>query len=206
MQPELIDILGRMWYNTRKGMNRGEHMSIVGDGCYSFCKHRHAQLKDGWQLTCDAYPDGNVGNDLFDCTRECANGIGFELRENADLELLRYYTEPILWDESMRNYLRNGTPGECLYCHSDAIHVYNDAPLTTRVTFVCYGCGKRYSFLTNENQYLNKRKLRYIGHNPLFPLTFGKVYECDWMEYGMYWIKDDKNEEYLYPLYVFEII
>ena len=149
-------------------------MSIVGDGCYSFCKHRHAQLKDGWQLTCDAYPDGNVGNDLFDCTRECANGIGFELRENADLELLRYYTEPILWDESMRNYLRNGTPGECLYCHSDAIHVYNDAPLTTRVTFVCYGCGKRNSFLTNENQYLNKRQLRYIGHNPLFPLTFGR--------------------------------
>lgn len=210
MQSGLIDILGRMWYNTEKGMNRGDRMSIskaisIG-GCHSFCKHRHAQLKDGWLPTCDAYPNGNGENDLFDCTRECANGIGFKLDENADMRVFSFCRGKDSWNNCMRHYLQFGTPGECWRCHSDSIHVYSDAPLTTMINFVCYGCGERYTFDSDKNQYLNRRKLRYIGHNPLFPLTFGKIYECDWMEHGMYWIRDDKDEEYLYPLYVFEIL
>ncbi|NLT08412.1 MAG: hypothetical protein GXY08_02790 [Ruminococcus sp.] len=183
--------------------------SISVEFCSYFCKHRHSELKDGWIPTCDAYPNGRLGvnyNNLFEFTRECANGIGFEPNENADSTWLQKRRRRDPWIQNMKQYLKTGKPDKCMLCHSDMIHVYSDAPLTTIITFVCYGCGKRYSFQSDKNQYLNKRQLRYIGHNPLFPLTFGKIYECDWMEYGMYWITDDQGEEYLYPLYDFEII
>ena len=98
-----------------------------------------------------------------------------------------------------------GIPGKCWRCGEKA-YVYSDSPLSTKVAIICDGCGETYEYESDKFQFLNKRKLRYIRHNPLFPLTFGKVYECDWMEYGMYWIRDDKDEEYLYPLYVFEIL
>ena len=182
--------------------------SISVEFCSYFCKHRHSELKDGWLPTCDAYPNGCYGSDnyLFEFKRECANGIGFEPNERANSAWLKRRRERSPWIKCIRDYLQFGTPGKCMHCHSDAIHVYSDAPLTTIITFVCYGCGSRTTFQSDKNQYLNKRQLRYIGHNPLFPLTFGKVYECDWMEHGMYWVTDDKNEEYLYPLYVFEIV
>ncbi|MCR4639522.1 hypothetical protein [Ruminococcus sp.] len=182
--------------------------SISVDFCSSFCKHRHSELRDGWLSTCDAYPNGTYGNEnyLFEFKRECANGVGFEPNERANPAWLKRRRERSPWVKCVRDYLQFGTPGKCGHCHSDTIHVYSDAPLTTIVTFVCYGCGKRITFQSDKEQYLNKRQLRYIGNNPLFPLTFGKIYECDWMEHGMYWITDDKNEEYLYPLYVFEIV
>lgn len=182
--------------------------AISVEYCSHFCKHRHSELKDGWLPTCDAFPNGNHGreNYLFEFKRECANGVGFEPNENATANWFQWRRNRSSTITNMRNYLRFGEPGVCTRCHTDAIHVYSDAPLTTIVTFVCYGCGKRISFQSDKNQYLNKRQLRYIGNNPLFPLSFGKIYECDWMEEGMYWITDDKNEEYLYPLYVFEII
>ena len=182
--------------------------SISVEYCSYFCKHRHSELKDGWLSTCDAYPNGNHAyeNYLFEFRRECANGIGFEPNENATVAWFQMRRERDPWIKSMRHYLQYSDPGECLFCHSNAIHVYSDAPLTTIVTFVCYGCGRRYTFQSDKNQYLNNRKLRYIGNNSLFPLTFGKIYVCNWIEEGMYWITDDKNEDYLYPLYVFEII
>lgn len=183
--------------------------SICIDFCNSFCKHHHSELKDGWRCTCDAYPNGlpfSADTYLFEFRRECANGVGFEPNERADITWYKQRRRRDPWINSMREYLKTGTPGSCMFCHSDMIHIYSDAPLTTFVTFVCYGCGKRYRFQCVKNQYLNKRKLRYIGNNPLFPLTYGKIYLSDWIENGMYWIKDDTNEEFLYPLYVFEII
>jgi len=182
--------------------------SISVEFCSYFCKHRHTELKDGWLSTCDAYPNGNLGDEnyLFEFRRECANGVGFAPNENATAVWLQRKRERDPWIKCMRHYLQYGNPGECLLCHSDAVHVYSDAPLTTIISFVCYGCGRRYTFQSDKNQYLNKRQLRYIGNNKLFPLTFGKIYICDWMEHGMYWITDDKNEDYLYPLYVFEIV
>lgn len=194
-----------------KSYESGDHMSksISVEYCSYFCKHRHSELKDGWIPTCDAYPNGRLGVNydyLFEFQRECANGVGFEPNEKADTAWFQQRRERDPWIKCMREYLKFGAPRECGYCHSDAVHVYIDAPFTTVITFVCYGCGRRYSFQSDKNRFLNKRQLRYIGHNPLFPLTFGKIYECDWMEHGMYWITDDKNEDYLYPLYVFEIV
>jgi hypothetical protein len=181
--------------------------SILIGGCGDFCAHRHTKLKDGWIPTCDAYPDScSIENELFYCTRKCANGLGFELAENADLKFMEWFIRPDPMERCMRHYLQYGTPGKCGSCQSDAVRFYSDAPLTPFVTFVCYGCGRRYRFQTGRNQYLNKRQLRYIGNDPMFPLTYGKIYQSDWIEYGMYWIMDDKNELYLYPLYVFEIL
>lgn len=177
--------------------------------CSYFCKHRHSKLKDGWLPTCDAYPNGRLAenyDDLFAFKRECASGVGFEPNDNTNALWSQRRREQDPWIKSIRKYLQVGIPGECEYCHSDAIHVYSDAPFTTNVLFVCYGCGRETTFQSDKNKYLNSRRLRYIGHNPLFPLTYGKLYICDWMEQGMYWITDDKNEEYLYPLYVFEIV
>lgn len=183
--------------------------SICIEECCCFCKHQHSELKKGWIPTCDAYPDGklHVKSDyLFEFKKECAQGVGFEPNSKANIAWFQQRRERDPWIKCMREYLQFGTPKECGYCHSDAIHVYSDAPFTTFVTFVCYGCGKRYFFQSDKNQYLNKRQLKYVGYNPLFPLTFGKIYECDWMEHGMHWITDDKNETYLYPLYAFEIV
>ena len=181
---------------------------IFGEGCGYLCKHRHDEEIGGIIPTCEAFPDGDFKgcNGIRFLMRECANGVGFEPNERCSAGLLALWRNGNPWLACQRHYLQFGTPRECWRCHSDTIQVYCDVPLTTRVTFVCYGCGERYTFDSDKTQYLNKRLLRYIGHNLLFPLTFGKIYECDWMEYGMYWIKDDKNEEYLYPLYVFEIV
>lgn len=182
---------------------------IFGDGCGYYCKHRHAELKGGIIPTCDAFPEGDFKgcNGIRFLMRECANGVGFEPNDRANMRpcMVGKGVEPP-WRKCVRHFLQHGTPGKCFRCNSDTIQVYSDAPLTTRITLVCSWCGDRYTILTDRDQYLNKRRLRYIGHNPLFPLTFGKIYECDWMEYGMYWITDDKKEDYLYPLYVFEIV
>lgn len=43
-------------------------------------------------------------------------------------------------------------------------------------------------------------KVKYIGEisHPL-ELINGKIYECLGKEYGMYWVIDETDEDYLYP-------
>ncbi|MCQ2604541.1 MAG: glutamyl-tRNA amidotransferase [Spirochaetia bacterium] len=57
---------------------------ICFDDCM-YCKHEHKTLKDGWDFTCDAFPDGGMPIDFdLSSVRErkyCNNGIGFEPKE-----------------------------------------------------------------------------------------------------------------------------
>ena len=55
------------------------------------CKHQHSELYDGWDVACDAYPEGNIPGKIFyysnigdEIIKNCANGIGFEPKEEQD--------------------------------------------------------------------------------------------------------------------------
>lgn len=180
---------------------------ITIDNC-SNCKYSHHQKKDGWLPSCDAFPDGKllgVKPHYVSRKRECANGVGFEIRTN-DAETLRLVRmlDDDPWLSCKKTYAQTGAPAQCPHCHEEKIQIYEKPQICSSVKFYCSECGWNHIFNRDRFRWLNQKRIRYIGNNPAFPLTNGKIYVVDWIEYGMYLVCDDKKEEYLYPLYVFE--
>ena len=49
------------------------------------CVHEHKELLNGWDVSCDAFPNGNIPESIYfyanegdEIIKNCANGIGFE--------------------------------------------------------------------------------------------------------------------------------
>jgi len=57
---------------------------IVVDWVCDSCKHEHDELIDGWNVSCEAFPNGMPkGWPSLDVTKlkECANGIKYEPKD-----------------------------------------------------------------------------------------------------------------------------
>ena len=49
-------------------------------------------------------------------------------------------------------------------------------------------------------------KVRYIGHTSPCSLTYGEEYSVESIECGWYRIRDEHNDDYLYPPKMFEVV